>query len=183
MKKTKHDNAEDKAGQQDVNPADLPEMQEQETKEPSEDIRDVQLKELSDKYMRLAAEYDNFRRRSQKEKEGLYIDSIVLVAAAWLPVIDNLERGIASAAGFDTEEAKRISDGMELILQQAKDALKSLGIAEVDALGKTFDPHTMEALMHAEDENAGENEVALVLSKGYKRGDRVIRHAKVKVVN
>lgn len=183
MKKAKHDNSEDSAGQQDVNPADLPEVNEQELSKEIEDLRDVQLKDLSDKYMRLAAEYDNFRRRSQKEKEGLYVDSIVLVAAAWLPVIDNLERGIAVATGYDKAETKKIAEGMELVLQQAKDALKGLGITEVEALGKTFDPRTMEALMHAEDDDAGENEVTLVLSKGYMRGDKVIRHAKVKVVN
>lgn len=183
MKKAKHDITEDNAGQQDVNAADLPEVNEEAISQDIEDLKDAQLKELSDKYMRLAAEYDNFRRRSQKEKEGIYVDSIVLVAAAWLPVIDNLERGIAAATGYDKDETKKIAEGMELVLQQAKDALKGLGITEVEALGKTFDPHTMEALMHAEDEDAGENEVALVLSKGYMRGDRVIRHAKVKVVN
>ncbi|MHB1453228.1 MAG: nucleotide exchange factor GrpE [Saccharofermentanales bacterium] len=183
MKKTKHDNAEDNVTQQDVNPADLPEVNGQEILEEAVDPRDAQLKELSDKYMRLAAEYDNFRRRSQKEKEGLYVDSIITVSAVWLTVIDNLERGVASAAEFETAEARKFAEGMELILQQARDVMKSLGITEVDALGKAFDPHTMEALMHSDDENAGENEVALVLSKGYMRGDKVIRHAKVKVVN
>ena len=149
----------------------------------AEDKRDAQLMELSDKYMRLAAEYDNFRRRSQKEKEGLYTDSIVNVAASWLPVIDNLERGYSVAQQFETEEARKITEGMGMSLQQVRDVMNGLGITEVDAFGRTFDPNTMEAIMHAEDETAGENEVVLVLTKGYRRGDRVIRHAMVKVVN
>lgn len=146
-------------------------------------VKDQQIAELSDKFIRLAAEYDNFRRRSQKEKDALYTDSITLVAAAWLPVVDNLERAIIVSSEYQHEEAKKIKSGVDMIVQQAKDAMNSLGIVEIEALGNTFDPNSMEAIMHVDDENAGESEVVEVFKKGYRRGEKIIRHAIVKVAN
>jgi len=139
--------------------------------------------ELSDKFMRLAAEYDNFRRRSQKEKDGIYTECISNVTTSWLPVIDNLERAIFVSDNYDSTEAKKIAEGVEMILSQAREVLKGLGVEEIDANGNTFDPNKMEAVMHVEDESAGESQVVEVFTKGYVRGDKVIRHAIVKIAN
>lgn len=147
------------------------------------DRKEQQFADLSDKFLRLAAEYDNFRRRSQKEKEAIYTDSVASIAAAWLPVIDNLERAGFASMEYKHEETKKIREGLDLILQQAKDAMESLGITEIKAKGETFDPNCMEAIMHVEEETAGENEVLEVFKKGYKRGEKIIRHAIVKVAN
>ncbi len=139
--------------------------------------------ELSDKFMRLAAEYDNFRRRSQKEKDGIYTECISNVTTSWLPVIDNLERAIFVSDNYDSTEAKKIAQGVEMILSQAREVLKGLGVEEIEAKGNTFDPNKMEAVMHVEDESAGESQVVEVFTKGYVRGDKVIRHSIVKVAN
>ncbi len=149
----------------------------------AEDRKDIQIRELSDKFLRLAAEYDNFRKRTQREKESLYADSVLTVSAAWLPVLDNLERGIEAAGAFDSEEARSVAAGMAMVVQQARDVLAGLGIREIEALGRTFDPSAMHAILHTDDENAGENEVVQVLVKGYARDGKVIRHAQVKVAN
>jgi len=162
----------------------------QEIAEENKDQTDVKMdsyetkyQELSDKFMRLAAEYDNFRRRSQKEKDGIYTECISNVTTSWLPVIDNLERAIFVSDNYDSPEAKKIAEGVEMILSQAKEVLKGLGVEELQARGSIFDPNKMEAVMHVEDENAGESEVVEVFTKGYVRGDKVIRHAIVKVAN
>ena len=146
-------------------------------------LKDQQIAELSDKFIRLAAEYDNFRRRTQKEKDALYTESVASVSAVWLSVIDNLERAIFVASEYQHEEARKIKAGVEMIVKQANEAMNTLGIVEIEALGQTFDPNAMEAIMHVEDENAGESEVVEVFKKGYKRGDKIIRHAIVKVAN
>lgn len=155
----------------------------QEDDDKVEDKKDSQLLELSDKFMRLAAEYDNFRRRTQKEKEAIYSDAIAAVALPWLSVIDNLERALSVAGNYNTEEARKIIEGLEMVLAQAKDAISSLGITEINALSQTFDPNKMEAVMHVEDESVGESEVLEVLKKGYEKGDKILRHAIVKVAN
>ena len=156
------------------------------TKENLQDTKDSaeeKYKELSDKFMRLAAEYDNFRRRSQKEKEAIYSDCILSIVSSWLPVVDNLERAIFVSDNYNSSEAKQIAQGVEMILTQAKDVLKSLEVEEIQAVGNSFDPNKMEAVMHVEDENAGESEVLEVFSKGYIRKDKVVRHSVVKVAN
>lgn len=147
------------------------------------DPRDRQIADLSDKFIRLAAEYDNYRRRSQKEKDALYNESIATVAQAWLPIIDNLERSSVVSTEYQNEEAQKIKSGVDMIVAQAKEAVNSLGIVEIQALGKTFDPNSMEAIMHVDDDTVGESQVVEVFEKGYMRGDRVIRHAIVKVAN
>ncbi len=145
--------------------------------------KDKQIADLSEKFMRLAAEYDNFRRRSQKEKDLLYTESIATVAVSWLPVVDNLERALAVSAEYKTPEAQKIISGIEMILQQVKDAMNSLGIKEIDALNNEFDPNAMEAIMHIEDEDIGDSVVVEVFEKGYRRGDKILRHSMVKVAN
>lgn len=147
------------------------------------EVKDKQIADLSEKFIRLAAEYDNFRRRSQKEKEALLTETIADVAKVWLPVVDNLERAVLISMEYKHEEARKIAEGVNMVLQQVKEAMNTLGITEIEALDNQFDPNAMEAIMHVEDENAGESQVVEVFKKGYKRGDKIIRHSVVKVAN
>ena len=133
--------------------------------------------EKDDKYLRLCAEYDNFRRRSQKERESVYSDAYADAINALLPVLDNLGRAVGC------EDSKALADGLALILKSFDEGLGKLGVEEIKALGETFDPERHYAVLHVEDENYGENEVVEVLQKGYTRGDKVIRYAVVKVAN
>ena len=130
-----------------------------------------------DKYLRLAAEYDNFRRRSQKERENVYSDAYSDAINALLPVLDNLGRAVGC------EDPNALADGLNLILKSFDEGLQKLGIEEIKAEGETFDPERHYAVLHVEDENYGESEVVEVLQKGYTRGDKVIRYAVVKVAN
>ena len=134
-------------------------------------------KEKDDKYLRLAAEYDNFRRRSKAEREGVYSDAYADAVNQILPIIDNLER----AEGFDS--AEEVKKGVVMILNGAKEALSKMGVEEIEAQGKEFDPNVHNAVMHTEDESFGENVICAVLQKGYKRGDKIIRYAMVQVAN
>lgn len=136
------------------------------------------LSDQEDKYLRLAAEYDNYRRRSQKEKESAWADSKAETAAAFLPVYDNLERALKQETA---DEAYK--KGVEMTMNQLKSVLEKLGITEIDALGKPFDPALHNAVMHVEDENFGENTVAEVFQAGFMLGEKVIRFAMVKVAN
>ncbi len=133
--------------------------------------------EKDDKYLRLCAEYDNFRRRSQKEREGVYSDAYSDAINALLPVLDNLGRAVGC------EDPKALADGLALILKSFDEGLAKLGVEEIKALGETFDPERHYAVLHVDDENYGENEVVEVLQKGYTRGDKIIRYAVVKVAN
>jgi molecular chaperone GrpE len=145
--------------------------------------REQELAEVSDKYLRLAAEYDNFRRRSQKEKENLYTDSVALVIKEWLPVLDSLDLATKTMATLDSEASRTVVAGIELIQKQAIEAMARLNVTEIDCLGQTFDPNLAEAVMHIEDDSFGASIVVDVFQKGYTRGDRVIRHSLVKVAN
>lgn len=136
-----------------------------------------ELAETSDKYLRMLAEYDNFRRRTQKEKEGIYADAYESVLSAVLPVADNLERAALCTDG------ESLSDGVKMIIKQFSEALGKLGVEAYGARGDAFDPVVHNAVMQIEDEELGENTVAEVLQKGYKKGDRILRHAVVKVAN
>ena len=136
------------------------------------------LSDQEDKYLRLAAEYDNYRRRSQKEKESAWADSKAETAAAFLPVYDNLERALKQETA---DEA--FKKGVEMTMTQLKEILAKLGIEEIPALGETFDPNLHNAVMHVEDESAGENTIVDVFQAGFKSGDKVIRFAMVKVAN
>ena len=131
-----------------------------------------------EKYLRLAAEYDNFRKRSQKEKEAIWTDAKSATAAAFLPVYDNLERALKQPTA-DEAYAK----GVEMTMNQLKEILAKLDIEEIPALGQTFDPNLHNAVMHVEDEQAGENTVVEVFQAGFRTGEKVIRFAMVKVAN
>ncbi len=135
------------------------------------------LAEANDKYLHMMAEYDNFRKRTAKEREGLYADAYADVLTKILPVLDNLER----AAQYS--DAATVAQGVAMILKSFTEVLGGLGITEIEAEGKTFDPNLHNAVMHIDDEQYGESEVVEVLQKGYIRGDKVLRYAMVKVAN
>ena len=162
-----------------------PEGQEEEVEEtaaaaePSaEEAHKAALREQEDKYLRLLAEYDNYRKRSQKEKETAWTTAKADTAKEFLPVYDNLERALKQETA-DEAYAK----GVQMIMTQFKTTLEKLGIQEIPALGETFDPNLHNAVMHIEDENLGENVVAEVFQTGFQTGDKIIRHAMVKVAN
>ena len=137
------------------------------------------LDEANDKYMRLFAEYENFRRRTAKEKEGIYADAYIDALTEILPVLDNLER----AAAYKDSDAETLKKGLELTLKGFYETLEKMGVKEIEAEGKTFDPNVHNAVMHIDDESFGESEVVEVFAKGYARGDKVLRHSMVKVAN
>ena len=138
-----------------------------------------QLETTKDQFARLAAEYDNYRKRTAKEKESLYQDAKADTIREFLAVYDNLERAAEAPGGEDDPHKK----GLEMIFTQYKELLKKLGVAEIEARGQPFDPERHEAVMHIDDENFGENEVAQVFQAGFLLGDKVIRHAVVQVAN
>ena len=139
--------------------------------------KEKEIAELNDKYLRLYAEYDNFRRRSAKEREAIYSDAKSDTLKNILPILDNMERATAFT------EADKILEGMNLILKSFNESFTKMDVKEIEALGTTFDPNVHYAVMHVEDESYGENEVVEVLQKGYICGDKVIRYAMVKVAN
>ena len=134
--------------------------------------------ELDDRYKRILAEFENFKKRSSKEREGLYNSILSDVVEVILPVVDNLE----NAAKVETKDLN-YKQGVELVLKQLKDVLSSKGIEEIKTVGETFDPELHEAVSSIQDENLGEKEIAQEYRKGYKIGTRVIRHSMVVVAN
>lgn len=138
------------------------------------------LAEENDKYMRLYAEYENFRKRSAKERESVYSDAYCDALIQILPILDNLER----AAQFSPEDAESpMAKGLELTLKSFIETMNKMGVFEIEALGKEFDPNLHNAVMHVEDETVGENTVVEVFMKGYAKGDKVLRYSMVKVAN
>mgnify|MGYP000371012051 CR=1 FL=1 len=137
-----------------------------------------QAAQQEDKYLRLAAEYDNYRRRTTKEKESIWNDAKADAALAFLPVYDNLERALKQETA---DEAYK--KGVEMTMTQLKEVLAKLGIEEIPALGEPFDPNLHNAVMHVEDEGAGENIIVDVFQTGFRSGDKVVRFAMVKVAN
>ena len=145
------------------------------------DKKDEMIEELTDKYKRTFAEFDNFRKRSEKEKSAMYEIGARDVVEKILPVVDNFERGFNSVS--DEEKATPFAAGMDMIYKQLMKTLEDMGVKEIEALGKEFDPNIHNAVMHIDDENLGDNEVAEVLLKGYMYKDTVVRHSMVKVAN
>lgn len=136
-----------------------------------------ELESAKDKFLRLTAEYDNYRKRTIKEKEGIYSDAYIDVLKEIIPIIDNLERAIA--ADGNLEDLKK---GIEMTIKGCQDSFAKLGVEEIDASGE-FDPNVHNAVMHIEDENLGKNTIAEVFQKGYKKDDKIIRYSMVKVAN
>ncbi len=161
----------------------------EEVKEEKKDVKNSSNDELqkvkdelalkNDQLLRLAAEYDNFRKRSQREKEGIYSDVKANVLGDFLPITDNFKRALENTSGTVEDCLK----GIEMISNQFNEALKKHGVEEFGEVGEEFDPNIHNAVMHIDDEELGENVIADVFNKGYKVGDKIIRHAVVKVAN
>ena len=135
------------------------------------------LSEKEDSYLRMAAEYENFRRRSREEKEGVYTEAVADTVSEILPIIDNLER----AALYDDES--KVKEGLVMIAKSAESVFEKLKVEPVGKIGETFDPNLHNAVLHAEDDERGEGEIVEVFQKGYKKGNKIIRFAMVKTVN
>ncbi|MDE6259539.1 MAG: nucleotide exchange factor GrpE [Oscillospiraceae bacterium] len=154
-------------------PAEAPEVAEKPRKDQGQ-----LLAEAAEKYLRLAAEYDNYRKRTAKEKESAWTEAKAQTVAAFLPVYDNLERALKQDT---TDEAYK--KGVEMTMKGLQDALNGLGVEVIPALGETFDPNRHNAVMHVDDEEAGENTIVEVFQQGFLCGEKVIRFAMVKVAN
>lgn len=139
--------------------------------------------EEKDRYARLAAEYDNYRKRTARELDGRYADAKADTWKSLLTVVDNFERALASEPAGGEGAKDPFREGMELTYKQLKEQMEKAGVTEIEAKGKEFDPELHNAVMHCDDENLGENIVAEVFVKGYKLGDKVLRHSMVKVAN
>ncbi len=145
---------------------------------------EAELAEMKDRYMRLLAEYDNFRRRTQKEKENIYADAVAEVVKEWLPLVDDIERAVASSEDMDEQSVEKVAEGIRLIDKQVGNVLAKLNVEEIEGKeGDSFDPNLHEAVMHVDDESLGEQAIAQVFQKGYSCKGRVIRHSVVKVAN
>ena len=138
----------------------------------------TELEETTDRLKRLMAEFDNFKKRSTKEREGLYNSLLSDIVSSFLPVVDNLEKAVNS----NTED-EGYKQGIELVLKQFVDVLTKFGVEEIKTVGETFDPEVHEAVSSIQDETKGEKEVVQEFRKGYKIGTKVIRHAMVVVAN
>ncbi len=142
--------------------------------------KDAQLAEYKERYARLAAEFDNYKKRTSREMDARYSDAKGDVLKGLLPVLDNFGRALAADI---PESCKAYREGVEMIFQQFTGILQANGVEEIEALGKEFDPAFHNALMHVEDEALGENQIAEVFEKGYRMGDKVLRYSMVKVAN
>lgn len=147
-------------------------------KAPAEEKKTGDYAALNDRYLRLCAEYDNFRKRSQKEKDALYGDVRANTLREFLPVYDNLVRALAQPT-----EDEAYKKGVEMIMAQFKATMEKLGVSEMDCLGKTFDPAFHNAVMHVDDPEKGDNEIVEVFQQGFTMGEKIVRHAMVKVAN
>ena len=136
-----------------------------------------EIKEKDDKFLRMAAEYDNFRRRSREEKDATYEVALSETVAEFLSITDNLER----AALYD--DATKVKEGLVMIAKSVESVFSKLGVEQVGAVGEKFDPNLHNAVMHIDDDSFGENEIVEVFQKGYKKGGRIIRFAMVKTAN
>ena len=163
--------------QEEINEAVENVSEENPYKEYEDKIEELEKKnyDLNDTYLRVVAEYDNFRKRSLKERDGIYADAYIDAVKEILPIIDNMER----AEAYLNDDAS--SEGVKMIMNSFRQALEKMGVSEIET--KAFDPNYHNAVMHIDDENYGENEIVEVFQKGYKKGDKVIRYAMVKVAN
>ena len=149
--------------------------------EEKQDKKDIAIADLTDRLKRSMAEFDNFRKRSEKEKATMFDMGVGSIAEKILPVVDNFERAMAAAP--KEGDGKAFAEGIAMIYNQLKKTLEDLGVKPIDCVGQPFDPNFHNAVMHVEDENLGENVVAEELLKGYMYKDSVLRHSMVKVAN
>lgn len=169
---------------------EIKEEQQEAEKEPAEtapeksreeELED-KLREQNDKYMRLYAEYDNYQKRTQREKEARYADAVIDAVAELLPIGDNLERALQTEVS--SEDAKKLKEGVEMVMKQFNDSLAKLKVTPIKAVGEQFDPNLHNAVMHMEDETVDDNTVVEEFMKGYiYNSSRVVRHSMVKVAN
>ncbi len=154
------------------------EKKEEQIQEENKNSVQLELDETVDRLKRLMAEFDNYKKRSAKEREGLYSSLVADIVQKLLPVLDNLE----NAACAETQDST-YKQGIELVLKQFQEVITSMGVQKIETIGTTFDPEIHEAVSSIQDENLGEKEIAQEYRKGYKIGNRVIRHAMVVVAN
>lgn len=140
--------------------------------------KEEELAEAKEKYLRMAAEYENYRKRSQKERDGIYTDAVSDVIGAILPIADNLER----AAQYK-EEPEKVAEGLAIVSKSLAEMLSRFGVEPFGEAGETFDPNLHNAIMHVEDEAYGEGEILDVFQRGYRKGDKIVRYAMVRVAN
>ena len=159
-------------------PEEAPEQEAPKAEEKPRKDQGQLLAEAADKYLRLAAEYDNYRKRTAKEKEAAWTEAKAQTVAAFLPVFDNLERAMKQETADDAYKK-----GVEMTMKGLQDALAGLGVEMIPALGETFDPNRHNAVMHVDDEESGENTIVEVFQQGFICGDKVIRFSMVKVAN
>ncbi len=157
------------------------EAEEEEVEVIDKDPKDKLIDELNDKYMRTFAEFDNFRKRSEKEKAAMFELGAKSIIEKILPVIDNFERGFSTVEDTDKEDA--FVKGMDMVYKQMVSTLEEAGVKAIEAVGQQFDPNLHNAVMHIDDEAFGENEIAEEFQKGYTYRESVVRHSMVKVAN
>ncbi len=157
------------------------ENKESEAKDAKKDPKDAQIEELQDRLKRQMAEFDNFRKRTEKEKAAMYEVGAKDIIEKILPVLDNFERGLAAVP--EDEKGSSFAEGIEKIYKQFVKTLEDAGVETIEAVGQQFDPNLHNAVMHVEDEKYGENEIAMELQKGYKYRGSVVRHSMVQVAN
>jgi len=157
------------------------ETKESEAKDAKKDPKDAQIEELQDRLKRQMAEFDNFRKRTEKEKAAMYEIGAKDIIEKILPVLDNFERGLAAVP--EDEKGSSFAEGIEKIYKQFVKTLEDAGVETIEAVGQQFDPNLHNAVMHVEDEKYGENEIAMELQKGYKYRGSVVRHSMVQVAN
>ena len=150
-------------------------------KKEKKDPKDEKIEELTDRLMRTMAEFDNYRKRTDKEKSAMYEIGAKDIIEKMLPVVDNFERGLAAVS--EAEKGTPLVEGMEKIYKQMMKTLEDIGVTVIEAGGKEFDPNFHNAVMHIEDENFGENIISMELQKGYMYRDSVVRHSMVQVAN
>ena len=181
---------ENKAKENEVNAIDEEESLKDYIEELNDEIKNLkteldEAKKKSENYFdmltRTAAEYDNFTKRTQKEKESIRTDVTCDSVGTFIPVLDNLERAVLASA--EDCEISKIREGINLVLKQMLDVFDSIGVKEIEALGRKFDANFHDAVMHVEDEEYGDNEIIEVFQKGYMVKGKVIRHSVVKVAN
>ena len=177
---TEADNGETSAGTENQE-AETRENEAKEAKDAKKDPKDAQIEELQDRLKRQMAEFDNFRKRTEKEKAAMYEIGAKDIIEKILPVLDNFERGLAAVP--EDEKGSSFAEGIEKIYKQFVKTLEDAGVESIEAVGKQFDPNLHDAVMHLEDEKYGENEIAMELQKGYKYRGSVVRHSMVQVAN
>lgn len=166
--------------QEDVNEAEESKATEEESTETNETAEQKKYDELYDKYLRLMAEYDNFKKRTQKEKNEMYCLAVAETVEKLLPVADNLDRAISA---LDEKESTEFSEGVKMVSKQFFEILTKIGVVEIEALGAQFDPNLHNAVMHIDDDEYDANVIVEQFMKGYKYQEKVIRHSMVKVAN